>query len=88
MSAPKEAGNWVLRWAADVLLIGGIVLAMLSGNWGPGALAFGLGAVLLGLERVRATRGAGRAERRMGWVLVLGGAVAMVDAGIRMLFWT
>lgn len=68
-----------------MLLFGGIVLAILSGSLGLGALAFGLGAVLLGLERVRAARGAGHAERSMGWVLVLARAFAMVDAAIRML---
>ncbi len=87
MSATNEAGTRVLRWGAVLLLVGGIVLAMLLGNWGLGALAFGLGAVLLGLERVRAARGAGRPERSMGWVLVLGGAIAMVDAVIWMLFY-
>lgn len=87
MFANDEAGTRALRWAAILLLFGGIVLAMLSGNWGLGALAFGTGAVLLGVERVRAARQAGRAERSVGWVLVLGGAFAMVDAAIWMLFW-
>lgn len=86
MSATKGAGSGALRWGAVLLLFGGIVFAMLSGNWGLGALAFGLGAVLLGVERVRASRGAGRAERSVGWVLVLAGVFAMVDAAIRILF--
>lgn len=85
MSATDETGVKALRWSAVLLLFGGIVLAILSGSLGLGALAFGLGAVLLGLERFRVARGAGRAERSIGWVLVLAGAFAMVDAAIRML---
>jgi len=43
-----------LRVVAVVLLLGGLVYAMVSGNWGVGAIAFGLGAAVLGLERLRA----------------------------------
>jgi hypothetical protein len=32
--------------------LGGIVYAMLSGDWGSGALVFSLGVVLLGLDRL------------------------------------
>ena len=46
------------------LLLGGMVYALLSGNWGIGAIAFGLGAVVLGLERLRVARG--RPERAIG----------------------
>lgn len=71
-----------LRDLAALLLLGGLVYAMLSGNWGVGAIAFGLGAAVLGLDRLRAARG--RAERVIGWVLVLSGAFVVVDALIRL----
>jgi hypothetical protein len=46
-----------LRGLATLLLLGGIVYALLSGNWGIGAIAFGLGAVMLGLDQLRVARG-------------------------------
>ena len=67
-----------LRGLAALLLLGGLVFALLSGNWGIGAIGFGLGAVMLGLDRLRAARG--RPERAIGWVLVLCGAFVVVDA--------
>jgi hypothetical protein len=42
-----------LRGLAALLFLGGIVYALVSGNWGLGAIVFGLGAVVLGLERLR-----------------------------------
>jgi hypothetical protein len=71
-----------LKGLAALLLMGGIAYALLSGNWGIGAIAFGLGAVVLGLDRLRAARG--RSERAIGWVLVLCGAFVVVDALIWM----
>lgn len=71
-----------LRGLAAALFLGGIVYAMVSGNWGLGAIAFGLGAVVLGLERLRAARN--RPDRAIGWVLVLCGAFVVVDALIWM----
>ncbi len=47
----------LLRGLSALLLLGGIVYAMLSGNWGIGAIAFGLGAGVLGLDRLRVARG-------------------------------
>ena len=67
---------------AALLLLGGIVYALVSGNWGIGAIAFGLGAVVLGFEWLRAARG--RPERAVGWVLVACGAFVVVDALIWM----
>ena len=68
-----------LRGLAALLLLGGLVYAPLSGNREIGAIAFGLGAVVLGLDRLRAARG--RPERAIGWVvLVLCGAFVVVDA--------
>jgi hypothetical protein len=77
-----EVGTMPLRGLAALLLLGGIVYALLSGNWGIGAIAFGLGAVVLGLDRLRAA--GSRPDRVIGWVLVACGAFAMVDAIIWM----
>jgi uncharacterized membrane protein len=64
------------------IYLAAIVYALLSGNWGIGAIAFGLGAVVLGLDRLRAA--GSRPDRVIGWVLVVCGAFAMVDAVIWM----
>ena len=77
-----EVGTMPLRGLAALLLLGGLVYAMLSGNWGIGAIAFGLGAVVLGLDRLRVAQR--RSDRAIGWVLVLCGAFAMVDGVIWM----
>jgi hypothetical protein len=71
-----------LRGLAALLLLGGIVYALLSGNWGIGAIVFGLGAVVLGLDSLRVARS--RPDRAIGWVLVACGAFAMVDGVIWM----
>lgn len=71
-----------MRGLAALLFLGGIVYAMVSGNWGIGAIAFGLGAAVLGLDRLRAARS--RPERAIGWVLILTGAFVVVDALIWM----
>lgn len=71
-----------MRGLAALLFLGGIVYAMVSGNWGIGAIAFGLGAAVLGLDRLRAVRS--RPERAIGWVLILTGAFVVVDALIWM----
>lgn len=70
-----------LRALAALLFLGGIVYAMLSGNWGIGAIVFGLGVVVLGLDRLRAAQG--RSERAVGWVLVLCGALTIAFIAIR-----
>jgi hypothetical protein len=71
-----------LRALAALLLLGGMVYALVSGNWGIGAISFGLGAAALGLDRLRGPRS--RPERAIGWVLVLCGAFVVVDALIWM----
>lgn len=71
-----------LRGLAALLFLGGIVYAMLSGNWGIGAIAFSLGVVVLGLERLRVAQG--RPERAIGWVLVLCGALTIMFIAFRM----
>jgi hypothetical protein len=48
------------------------------GNWGIGAIAFGLGAAVMGLKCLRAAWV--RSERAIGWVLVLCGAFVVVNA--------
>jgi uncharacterized membrane protein len=53
-----------LRGLAALLFLGGIVYAMLSGNWGIGAFAFSLGVVVLGLDRLRVAQS--RPERAIG----------------------
>jgi hypothetical protein len=77
-----EVGTMPLRGLAALLFLGGIVHAMLSGNWGIGAFAFSLGVVVLGLDRLRVAQG--RPERAIGWVLVLVGALTVMFTAIRM----
>jgi uncharacterized membrane protein len=72
-----------LRGLAALLFFGGIVYALLSGNWGIGAIAFSLGVVVLGLDRLRRV-GLSRPDRAVGWVLVLCGALTLVFIAIRM----
>jgi hypothetical protein len=72
----------LLRGLSALLFLGGMVYALLSGNWGLGAIAFGIGAVVLGLDRLRVAQG--RPERAIGWVLVACGAFVVVDALIWM----
>ena len=71
-----------LRGLAALLFFGGILYALLLGNWGIGAIAFSLGAVLLGLDRLRVALG--RPEHAVGWVPVLCGALTVMFIAIRM----
>ena len=71
-----------LRGLAALLFLGGILYAMVSGHWSIGAIAFGLGAVVLGL-RHRFQVAQSRPERNIGWVLVLCGALTVMVAAIR-----
>jgi hypothetical protein len=73
-----RVGPVPLRGLAALMFLGGIVYALVSGNWGIGAIVFGLGAVVLGLERLRAARD--RPDRAIGWLLMLCGAFVVVDA--------
>ena len=82
LAEPSEAGTMPLRGLSALLFLGGIVYALLSGNWGIGAIAFGLGVVMLGLDRLRAQQS--RSERSIGWVLVLCGALTVMFIAIRM----
>ena len=71
-----------LRGLAALLFLGGIVYALLSGNWGIGAIVFSLGALLLGSDQIRLAQS--RSDRAIGWVLILSGVFVMVDAMIWM----
>lgn len=83
MSTRALSGAKMLRWSAALLLIGGPILGLLFGSLGMAALAFGFVAIHLGLGQLwpREDRGG----RLIGFVLVLGGASTVVDAGIWML---
>jgi hypothetical protein len=76
-----EVSTMPLRGLAALLLLGGIVYALLSGNWGIGAIAFSLGVVLLGLDRLGVAHS--RSDRAIGGVLVLCGALTIVFVAIR-----
>jgi uncharacterized membrane protein len=67
-----------LRGLAALLFLGGIVYALVSGNWGIGAIVFSLGALVLGADQVRVAQS--RPDRASGWVLIVTGVFVMVDA--------
>ena len=66
---------------AVLLFLGGMVYALLSGNWGIGAIVFSLGVVLLGLDRLGVAQR--RSERAIGWGLVLCGVLTIIFIAIR-----
>src|SRR3712207_8902152 len=72
----------MLRWSAVLLLVGGPLLGLLFGSLGMAALAFGFGAVHLGLGQLWASEN--RGGRLVGFKLVVGGAFAAGDAPIWM----
>jgi hypothetical protein len=74
----------MLLWSAALLLVGGPLLGLLFGSVGIAALAFGFGAVHLGLGQLWAS--GNRSGRLIGIALMLGGASTVVDAAIWMLF--
>jgi uncharacterized membrane protein len=73
-----EVATMPLRGLAALLFLGGIVYAMLSGNWGIGAIVFSLGALLLGSDQVRVAQS--RSDWAIGWMLIVTGVFVMVDA--------
>jgi len=73
----------MLRWSAALLLVGGPIAGLLSGSLEMAALAFGFGAVHLGLGQLWASENPG--GRLIGIALMLGGASTVVDAAIWML---
>lgn len=72
-----------LRVSAVALLFGGILLALLSGAWSPGAIMFGLGAILLGLGQFLAAED--RPGHAIGGVIMLTGLGPIVDGAIRLM---
>ena len=70
-----------VRVAVALLFVGGLVYAMLSGNWGIGAIVFSLGVVLLGLDRLGVAQR--RSDRAIGWVLMLCGVLTIIFIAIR-----
>ncbi len=77
------SGARMLRWSAALLLVGGPIAGLLSGSLEMAALAFGFGAVHLGLGQLWASEN--RGGRLIGFALVLGGASTVLHAGIWML---
>ena len=80
MSTRTLSGAKMLRWSAALLLIGGPILGLLSGSLGMAALAFGFGAIHLGLGQLWASEN--RGERLIGFTLMLIGAFTVVDAAL------
>ena len=80
MSTKALSGAKTLRWSAALLLIGGPLLGLLFGSLGMAALAFGCGALLLGLGQLWASED--RGGRLIGFTLMLIGAFTVVDAAI------
>ena len=83
ISTKALSGAKMLRWSAALLLVGGPLLGLLFGSFGMAALAFGFGAVHLGLGQLWASEN--RGGRLIGIALMLGGASTVVDAAIWML---
>ena len=77
-----KVGTRPLSGAATLVFLGGIVYAMLSGDWGSGALVFSLGVVLLGLDRLSVAQS--RFDRAIGWVLLLCGMLTVMFIALRM----
>ena len=83
MSTSTLSGGRMLLWSAALLIVGGPLLGLLFGSVGMAALAFGFGAVHLGLGQLWAS--VNRGGRLIGIALMLGGASTVVDAAIWML---
>jgi hypothetical protein len=83
ISTRAMSGAKMLRWSAVLLLVGGPLLGLLFGSLGMAALAFGFGAVHLGLAQLWASEN--RGGRLIGFALVLGGFATVVDAAIWLL---
>jgi hypothetical protein len=83
MSKGAISGAKMLRFSAALLLVGGPIVGLLSGSLEMAALAFGFGALHLGLGQIWASED--RGGRFIGIALVLGGASTVIDAAIWML---
>ena len=83
ISTRDLSGAKMLRWSAVLLLIGGPLLGLLFGSLGVAALAFGIGAVHLGLGQLWASEN--RGGRLVGFTLMLVGAFTVADGAIWLL---
>jgi len=83
MATRDLSGEKMLRWSAALLLIGGPLIGLLFGSLGMAALAFGFGALHLGLGQLWASEN--RGGRLIGFTIMLVGAFTVVDAAIWML---
>ena len=54
----------LLRGLAALLFLGGLVYALVSGNWEIGAIVFSLGVTVLGLDQLRVAQS--RTDRAIG----------------------
>jgi len=66
---------------AVLLFLGGLLYAIVSGNWGIGAIVFSLGVTVLGLDQLRVAQS--RPDRAIGWVLVLTSVLSIAFTAIR-----
>jgi hypothetical protein len=82
VAEPSEAGLVPLRGLSALLFLGGIVYAMLSGNWGIGAIAFR--PWCCGARAGPASRPAEPVRALHRGVLVLCGALTVMFIAIRM----
>jgi uncharacterized membrane protein len=71
----------LVRGLAALLFLGGLVYALVSGNWGIGAIVFSLGATVLGLDQLRVAQN--RPDRAIGLVLVLASVLTIAFTAIR-----
>jgi uncharacterized membrane protein len=76
-----EVCKMLLRGLAALLFLGGLVYALVSGNWEIGAIVFSLGVTVLGLDQLRVAQS--RSDRAIGWVLVLASALTIAFTAIR-----
>jgi hypothetical protein len=83
ISTRALSGAKMLLWSAALLLVGGPLLGLFFGSLGMSALAFGFGAVHLGLGQLWASEN--RGGRLIGFTLMLVGAFTVVDAAVWML---
>jgi uncharacterized membrane protein len=75
-----KVGTMLLSELGALLFLGGLVYALVSGNWGIGAIVFSLGVTVLGLDQLRVAQN--RPDRAIGWVLVVASALTIVFTAI------
>ena len=76
-----KVGTMLLSELGALLFLGGLVYALVSGNWGIGAIVFSLGVTVLGLDQLRVAQN--RPDCAIGWVLVVASALTIVFTAIR-----